>query len=97
MTNFRELPNNPINNGIQYLFKAPNNYGASIVRHDFSYGNSQGLWELAVLKYEENETNLHNFEICYTTPITEDVLGYLTESDINETLDKISALPNPYK
>jgi len=93
MTNFKSLPKFSTNNGEQFLFKAPNNYGASIVKHDFSYGNKQGLWELAVVKYEENETNVQNFSLCYTTPITDDVLGWLTEEQVNETLDKITALP----
>jgi hypothetical protein len=54
MKNFKELPSNSINNGIQYIFKADNGYGASIVQHDFSYGGKKGLWELAVTKYDED-------------------------------------------
>jgi hypothetical protein len=92
MKNFKELPNNPINGGIQYIAKYPNNYGASIVQHSFSYGKDKGLWELAVIKYEPNETNIRNFNLDYTTPITNDVLGHLTESEVNELLDKIEAL-----
>lgn len=82
--NFKDLPSKPCNGGIQYLFKAENGYGASIVRHHFSYGNARGLWELAVLGKDD--------EICYDTPITDDVLGHLTESEVNETLQKISNL-----
>ncbi len=92
MKNFKELPNNPINGGIQYIAKYPNNYGASIVQHSFSYGGNKGLWELAVIKYEPNETNIRKFNLDYTTPITNDVLGHLTESEVNELLDKIEAL-----
>lgn len=92
MKNFKELPNNPINGGIQYIAKYPNNYGASIVKHSFSYGGNKGLWELAVVKYEPNETDIYNFNLDYTTPITNDVLGHLTESEVNELLDKIEAL-----
>lgn len=92
MKNFKELPNNPCNDGIQYIAKYSNNYGASIVQHSFSYGKDRGLWELAVIKYEPNETNIHNFDLDYTTPITKDVLGHLTESEVNELLDKIEAL-----
>jgi len=92
MKNFKELPNNLLNGGIQYIAKYPNNYGASIVQHSFSYGKDKGLWELAVIKYEPNETDIHKFELDYTTPITDDVLGYLTESDVNELLDKIEEL-----
>ena len=87
MQNFKELPSNPINGGIQYKAFYPNGYGASIVQHSFSYGREDGLWELAVLKGNEEEC-----VICYDTPITGDVLGHLTEEDVNETLEKIAVL-----
>lgn len=90
MSNFKSLPSRAINNGIGYLAKFDNNYGASIVQHDFSYGHDQGLWELAVIKYDETDPDEWN--ICYTTPITADVLGYLTEEEVDETLPKIEAL-----
>ncbi len=84
--NFKELESNPLNGGIQYHFKADNGYGASIVQHDFSYGGGAGLWELAVIGKDGS--------IDYTTPITEDVLGHLTEEEVNSTLEKIAKLPN---
>lgn len=93
MTNFKTLPSRQLNGGIQYLAKFPNNYGASIVQHSFSYGGDKGLWELAVIKYEEGETNIDNFALTYKTPITNDVLGHLTDDQVNEILDKIEALP----
>ena len=83
MKNFKNLPSNPINGGIQYKTSFPNGYGASIVKHSFSYGGNSGLWELAVLKDDL---------LCYDTPITDDVLGYLSEEEVNELLDKIEAL-----
>ncbi len=83
---FRLLPSNKINGGIQYKASFPNRYGASIVQHNFSYGKEQGLWELAVLKDDD---------LSYDTPITNDVLGYLTEQEVNEILDAIEVLP-PY-
>lgn len=85
---FKTLPGKEIKKGIQYLFKADNGYGASIVKHQFSYGNKQGLWELAVIKYDEDE----EWDICYDTPITGDVLGYLTDAEVNETLEEIVKL-----
>jgi len=85
MNNFKILPNNPLNGGIQYKANFANGYGASIVQHSFSYGNESGLWELAVIG--------KNGKLCYDTPITNDVLGYLTEEEVNTTLDAIEALP----
>jgi hypothetical protein len=78
-----------VNGGDQYLHKFDNNYGASVVRHDFSYGGNDGLWELAVIKYEDNGS----WNLTYDTPITDDVLGYLTEEEIDEILEQIKALP----
>lgn len=70
--------------GERYNIYFPNGYGASIVRNQYSYGGDKGLFELAVLK---------NNEICYSTPITEDVEGYLTEVDVFNLLKKIEKLP----
>ncbi len=61
-----------------------NGYGVSVVCHDFSYGGKSGLFELAVM---------YNGNIVYDTPITHDVLGYLTFHDVAETIDKVKELP----
>jgi hypothetical protein len=77
-----------INNGIQKVYKFPNNYGASVIRHDYSHGNEGGLWELAVIEFYPNES----WDITYDTPITDDVLGYLTDKDVLDILEKIKSL-----
>lgn len=74
-----------INEGVQFRFVFDNGYGASVVRHSFSYGNEQGLWELAVL----NRTGKPTF----TTPITNDVIGRCTEAEIESILNQIKELP----
>ena len=84
---FKNLPSNQINGGIQYLAFYPNGYGASIVQHEFSYGRDRGLWELAIIEGNEEE-----WDICYSTPITSDVLGHLSESEVDELLTQIEAL-----
>lgn len=60
-----------------------NGYGASIISHPGSYGYEDGLYELAVLK---------DGDICYETYLTEDVLGYLTQEDVDDYLEKIKNL-----
>lgn len=70
--------------GHSLVFKFPNGYGASVIRHDLSCGGESGLWELAVLGRDG--------ALCYTTPITGDVLGWLNESEVDENLLKIKAL-----
>ena len=70
--------------GIQKRYTFPNGMGASVVMHPGSYGFVRGLWELAVLDREGN--------IAYDTPITDDVLGHLTETKVEETLQEIASL-----
>ena len=65
-----------------------NGYGASVVRHSFSYGGSEGLYELAVLKGKEGKSVL-----CYDTPVTSDVEGHLTPRKVTGLLKRIEALP----
>lgn len=74
--------------GPHKVYKFPNNYGASVVKNNYSYGGKDGLWEIAVV-YFVNDNEWH---IDYSTPITSDVLGYLTDEEVCETLEKIKNL-----
>jgi len=76
--------------GTQRLYRFDNNLGASVVRHNFSYGNEQGNWELAVIEFHGEADD--DWTITYDTPITNDVLGNLTEAEVNETLEQIKSL-----
>ena len=73
-----------IHNGIGYVYQFENGYGASVVSHDGSYGGKQGLYEIAVL----DSTG----DLCYSTPITDDVIGYATEDKVLDTLHRIRML-----
>jgi hypothetical protein len=70
--------------GYQLLYKFDNGYGASVVKHSFSYGGKNGKYELAVLD--------ENGDLCYDTPITSDVIGYLTMAEVDKILINISHL-----
>jgi len=83
-----EFKTTEFNNGIQAIVKFKNKYGASIVKHDYSYGGKIGLYELAVIKYDEN----NNWDLCYDTPVTSDVLGYLNEAEVTTYLMQIEYL-----
>jgi hypothetical protein len=73
--------------GIYCRIQFENGYGASIVKHQYSYGGKDGLYELAVIDSEG--------QITYDTPITNDVIGYLSESDVETHLNEIKNLqPN---
>ena len=78
------IEENELHGGVQKRFMFENCQGASVIKHDGSYGSKKGLWELAVLNEEG--------EICYHTPITQDVSGYLTEEKVEEYLTEIKEL-----
>ena len=75
---------NHVNNGIQRLYQFPNGYGASVIKHEGSYGFDKDLWELAVLDGAG--------DLDYSTPITNDVLGRLTWEGVYKTLTEIKSL-----
>lgn len=67
-----------------HRFKFENGYGASVIKHYGSYGYVEDLFELAVLD--------SNDDLCYETPITDDVIGYLTNDEVLELLERIRNL-----
>lgn len=67
----------------QWKFKFDNGYGASVITGGIAYCNEAQPYELAVLKHGE---------LCYDTPITDDVIGYLTSDEVYELLDRIEQL-----
>jgi hypothetical protein len=78
---FRQLPDGM---GIAARTYFDNGYGVSVIKGLYSYGGSNGLYELAVLNSEG--------EITYNTDITDDVIGHLNENEVTEILEKIQNL-----
>jgi len=70
--------------GVQAKVKFDNGYGASVIKTQTSYGGQNGLYELAVLGKDDH--------ITYDTPITDDVLGYLSEAEVTTILAQIQSL-----
>ena len=70
--------------GTHYVYDFANGYSASVIQTPFSYGGNEGLWELAVK---------HGKYIVYDTPITDDVIGHLTEEQVDALLCAIEVLP----
>lgn len=70
----------------QALVQFPNGYAASVVKGPHTYGGGDGLYELAVM----DKTG----RITYDTSITDDVIGYLNPSEVEEILEQIKNLPN---
>ena len=78
---FKTLPDGM---GISARTSFDNGYGVSVVKGPYTYGGSNGLYELAVLNSEG--------EISYNTDITDDVIGHRTENEVSEVLEKIQSL-----
>jgi hypothetical protein len=85
-TVFEELKfqSHPMGMGKQCIVQFPNGYGASVVQGEHTYGGKDGLYEIAVFGKDGH--------ISYSTPITDDVLGYLSEEEVEKTLIDIKNL-----
>ena len=57
--------------------------GASVITGGIAHCNKAQPYELAVLEYGE---------LCYDTPITDNVIGHLTSDEVYDLLDRIEQL-----
>jgi hypothetical protein len=71
-----------LHGGTQKLYKFDNGFGASVINNAYSYGQ-----ELAVIKWDDDV-----FDLTYETPITDDVIGYISDEELIKVLDKIKNL-----
>ena len=78
------------NSGYQMIVKFDNGFGASIINNIYSHTRNDQEFELAVIEKTGEEQN--DWELCYTTYITDDVIGYLPEKEVTEILYKIKDL-----
>jgi hypothetical protein len=67
-----------------------NHYGVSVVRGPYTYGGRDGLYELAVVYMAPGDKES---QLVYDTPITNDVMGYLTPDNITDVMAQVEALP----
>jgi len=86
MKTFKDLEFIPHSIGIGIISRIhfDNGFGASVVKHSFSYGGDKGLYELAVLDSDG--------ELTYNTGITDDVIGWLRPEDVTDIMEKIQLL-----
>ena len=74
------------------MYRFSNGYGASVICGPYTYGGSEGLFEVAVIEFEGTDNGL--YDLVYDTPITDDVIGHLTEEEVQKILEQIEALPD---
>lgn len=75
----------------QRIFRFKNGYGASVVCGPYTYGGPEGLSELAVLRFNGERID-KDYELAYDTGITNDVIGYLSEVEVESLLQQIAEL-----
>jgi hypothetical protein len=93
MVTFEDIKFKPhqIGNGVQGKLFFPGGYGISVVRFKSPFGGNGSYtsndvedYEVAILKGDEND-----WEVCYDTHFTSDVLGYQTKEDINKIISHL--------
>lgn len=81
MKTFDDLEERPSDFIQRWGLDFDNGYGISVIKGKFTYSNAK-TYEVAVIKGEN---------LCYTTPITDDVLGYQTPEQITEIMKELQS------
>lgn len=71
--------------GFYYYVEFQNGYGIDIAKHNGTYGREEDKWEIAVMK---------DGDCCYDTPITDDVIGWLTDAEALHYAIEVMKLPS---
>ena len=70
--------------GVKCKMVFENGYGVSVVCHTHSYGSKNGLFEIAVLGKDG--------DLTYDTPVTNDVIGYLSREEVTNIMEQVQEL-----
>lgn len=78
--------------GTQKIYKFENGYGASVVRHQYSFGYQDNLWEMALLTFGYSDGGELLWEIVYRDDFANGgVAGYLSDKEVMELLKWIKS------
>ena len=69
---------------MQLVYRFPNGYGASVVQGPTTDGGLEGLWELAVIRF--NSTHPCDFTVDESTALGTDTHGDLTQECVEALL-----------
>ena len=77
--------------GKSLIFRFPNDWGASIVRHQASKGGKEGFWEVGLISFPYKDGN--NFYIRLDTDLMSETQGYQFIDEAVNWLGRIKDLP----
>jgi hypothetical protein len=77
-------PNDPFEQSKQARLDFPNGYGVSVITGYFAYSTDEEPYEVAVM---------YKGQLCYDTPVTEDVIGFCTPSRVTVIMRQVQELP----
>lgn len=80
------LTNSAATGEFHEIVKFANGRGVSIIRNSGSYGQQAGLFEVAVLNAAG--------DLDYSTPVTDDVIGWQSVTDVLDVMKAVAALPS---
>jgi len=87
MKNFKDLvfKNHPAapHFSTQAEMKFDNNYGVSVITGQGAYTSESSPYEIAIT---------YKGELCYSTDITDDVIGYQNEGDVSDVMKRVQEL-----
>ncbi len=88
MKTFKDLnfEPHPTGDGIMVREHFDNGYGVSVINGGGAYNCGDDEFELAI--YDKDG------ELCYNTPITDDVIGHLSADEVSEIMTRVAALPS---
>ena len=69
--------------GTQAKHTFPNGYSVSVITGSMFYTSNASPYEVAVLK---------DGKVCYSTDVTDDVLGYQTAADVEDVMRRVEKL-----
>ena len=81
---FEKIEDAPYQIGVKCKMVFENGYGVSVVWHKHSYGSKNGLFEIAVLGKDG--------DLTYDTPVTNDVIGYLSREEVTNIMEQVQEL-----
>lgn len=97
MKTFKDLVFKPhtAGQGLRATCFFDNGYGVSVVRFGMpgfpgmygSYTSNEHEWELAVLFGDDKD-----WELTYNTPITDDVIGYISDKEVTKIMKQVQKL-----